>query len=191
MTKYITKLISGETMYYLKDTEARTNLIDKTEKGAANGVATLNASGIIPDSQIPATVSNSVGVAYGVCSTEANVAAKIVTVSNANWERKTGSIIGVKFTNTNTVDSDAENIITLNVNSTGAASISYNGSANPTGTNPDIYGNADDYIFYMFDGTYWVWMTTGYIIDTKNTAGSTNTSSKIYLIGATSQTSDS
>ena len=51
--KYITKLISGEDLYYLKDTEARTNLIDKTEKGVAGGVATLDNSGKVPSSQLP------------------------------------------------------------------------------------------------------------------------------------------
>ena len=58
MAKYITKLISGETMYYLKDTEARTNLIDKTEKGAAGGVATLDNSGKVPSSQLPSYVDD-------------------------------------------------------------------------------------------------------------------------------------
>ena len=53
MAKYISKLINGEDLYYLKDTEARANLIDKTEKGAASGVATLDQNGKIPDSQLP------------------------------------------------------------------------------------------------------------------------------------------
>ena len=53
MAKYISKLINGEELYYLKDTEARANLIDKTEKGAASGVATLDQNGKVPDSQLP------------------------------------------------------------------------------------------------------------------------------------------
>jgi len=191
MVKHISKIAYGSDVYYVKDVEARSALIDKSEKGATSGVATLDEDGLIPYQQMPNKVSSAAYVAYGTCSTEANVAAKVVTLSNANWECKTGSIIGVKFVNTNTVDSDSENIITLNVNNNGAVSISYDGSANPEGTNPEIYGRAGDYIFYMFDGTYWVWLTTGYIVDTKNTAGSTNTSNKIYLIGATSQTAES
>lgn len=59
MAKYISKLINGEDLYYLKDSEARTNLIDKSEKGAASGVATLDATGKIPSSQIPSDIIES------------------------------------------------------------------------------------------------------------------------------------
>lgn len=58
MTKYITKLISGDQMYYLKDTEAREALVDKTEKGVANGIATLDSSGKVPSSQLPSYVDD-------------------------------------------------------------------------------------------------------------------------------------
>ena len=53
MAKYISKLINGEELYYLKDSEARANLIDKSEKGAASGVATLDENGKVPSSQLP------------------------------------------------------------------------------------------------------------------------------------------
>lgn len=56
--KYITKLITGEDLYYLKDTEARNNLIDKTEKGVAGGVATLDDYGKVPSSQLPSYVDD-------------------------------------------------------------------------------------------------------------------------------------
>lgn len=58
MVKYISKLINGEELYYLKDTEARANLIDKSEKGAASGVATLDSSGKVPSSQLPSYVDD-------------------------------------------------------------------------------------------------------------------------------------
>lgn len=53
MEKYISKVINGEELYYLKDSEARANLIDKSEKGAASGVATLDENGKVPSSQLP------------------------------------------------------------------------------------------------------------------------------------------
>lgn len=161
--------------------------INKSEMGSANGVATLDANGIILESQIPQSVKNKVGTAYGVCSTESNVAEKTVVISDATWQLKTGSIIGVKYMNTNTADVDGNTTITLNVNSTGAKSILYNGVADPTGTLPEVYGTGGTNIYYMYDGTYWVWLTNGFVIDTKNTTGATNTNNKIYLVGATSQ----
>lgn len=57
MAKYISKLINGEELYYLKDSEARANLIDKSEKGAVSGVATLDENGKVPSSQLPASHS--------------------------------------------------------------------------------------------------------------------------------------
>jgi len=56
MAKYISKLINGEDLYYLKDSEARANLIDKSEKGAASGVATLDETGKVSSEQLPEDV---------------------------------------------------------------------------------------------------------------------------------------
>lgn len=53
MEKYISKVINGEELYYLKDSEARANLIDKSEKGAVSGVATLDETGKVPSEQLP------------------------------------------------------------------------------------------------------------------------------------------
>lgn len=58
MVKYIGKIVLGEDMYHIKDIEARTNLIDKSEKGAASGVATLDANGKVPSSQLPSYVDD-------------------------------------------------------------------------------------------------------------------------------------
>lgn len=85
------------------------------------------------------------GIGYATCSTTADSAAKVVTL--ANFKRKTGSIITVKFTNGNTNSQP-----TLNVNSTGAAIIVTSGSLRPTvGTI-----KANDVVTFVFDGTYWV-----------------------------------
>ena len=66
-----------------------------------------------------------VNIGYGTCTTAADVAAKEVTLEdNPNWELKPGSIVFVKFSNTNTASRP-----TLNVNSTGAKPIYYRGAA--------------------------------------------------------------
>lgn len=85
------------------------------------------------------------GIGYATCSTAAGTAAKVVTL--ANFKRKTGSIITVKFTNGNT-DSQP----TLNVNSTGAAVITTSNNLRPT---VGII-KAGDVVTFVFDGTYWV-----------------------------------
>ena len=97
-------------------------------------------------------------IAYGICSTAAGTAEKAVTISNPNWELKTGCVIGVKFTNTNTFSATASAHVSLNVNNTGAKNIYWNNSASPTGTNTTAFGYANRIIYYMYDGTYWVWM---------------------------------
>lgn len=91
--------------------------------------------------------------AMATCSTAAATAAKIVTISNnAMWRFRPGAEIIVKFTNTNTASN-----VTLNVNNTGAKHIWYNTSVY-TGHGGTICGNANRYVRYVYDGTYWVWM---------------------------------
>ena len=86
------------------------------------------------------------GIGYATCSTAASTAAKVVTL--ANFKRKTGSIVTVKFTN----GSISAAAITLNVNSTGAARIVTSGGLQPAmGTI-----KANDVVTFVFDGTYWV-----------------------------------
>jgi hypothetical protein len=121
-------------------------------------------------------------VAYGTCDTAAATAAKVVTLSgNTQWKLTNGAIIMVKFTNSNSASS-----VTLNVNSTGAYPIWYS-DAEYTGAGTAYTGYAGRVITYMFNGTHWVWVSGSYDANTQSNTNSTDTSSKIYLIGATSQ----
>lgn len=123
-------------------------------------------------------------IAYGTCSTVAETAEKVVQIEgNSDWVLKVGSIIIVKFTITNTASN-----VTLNVNNTGAKSIWYNNAVYTANSNV-VCGYANRYTTYMYDGTNWVWISHGVDnnSDTKNTAGSTDSSSKLFLVGATSQ----
>lgn len=113
-------------------------------------------------------------VPYAECSTVAATAAKVVTVSNFALEA--GAQILVKFANTNTASNP-----TLNVSSTGAKAIYYKGSAISAS-----YLAANRVYEFVYDGTNYV-LIGDIDTDTKNTAGSTNSTSKLYLIGATSQ----
>lgn len=96
-------------------------------------------------------------IAYGTCSTTADVAEKAVVLSgNTNWSLKTGSIIMVKFD----VSNSAENV-KINVNNTGAYPIWYN-NAEYTSNGTAYTGYANRTITYMFNGTHYVWITSSY-----------------------------
>lgn len=97
--------------------------------------------------------------ALATCDTSASAQNKVATVSESVWRRKVGCIVAVKYTNTNTYSSTTSAPVTLNVNGTGAANIYYGSTASPTGTNTAAFGYAGRYTYYMWDGTYWVWLS--------------------------------
>ena len=116
--------------------------------------------------------------AIATCSTAAATAAKVITVDDSSWALRAGCIICVKFTYSNTASN-----VTLNVNGSGAKSIWYN-SAVYTSATTTYTGYAGRYIYYMYDGTYWVWLhcawnpdtntyTTGYCSTGAGTAAKT------------------
>lgn len=80
---------------------------------------------------------------YGTCSTTASTTAK--TVSLTGFNLTTGAQIIVKFTYTNTASNP-----TLNINSTGARSIYYNGTNIPTSALA-----ANRVYKFVYDGSYW------------------------------------
>lgn len=92
---------------------------------------------------------------FGTCATAGGTAAKVVSVSDPSWELKIGTIIGIKFTYTNTATH-----VTLNVNNTGAKQIWYD-YASYTDSNPKVCGFAGRLNYYMYDGTYWCWLNRG------------------------------
>lgn len=105
---------------------------------------------------IPGSDTNNRRAFYGTCATAAATAAKVVTLSNTTgWELVAGTIVGVKFTYTNTAQNP-----TLNVNSTGAKSIWYGQAVLTTG-NLNKAGYANRVEYYMYDGTNWVWINWG------------------------------
>lgn len=95
----------------------------------------------------------------GICETAANQKDKVAYV-DGYFVLRTGVRVAIKYSYSNTYSNVTSSPITLNVNNTGAKNIWYNtthsGSGN-TGTNTTIYGVANRYHYYVYDGTYWVW----------------------------------
>lgn len=111
--------------------------------------ATTSANGLMTSAD--KTKMNNTNVAWGTCSTAAATAAKVITISgNTNWALAAGSIIGVKFSATNTAQNP-----TFNVNNTGAKKVWYNTGVITTG-NLSYAGVANRPMYYMYDGTQYV-----------------------------------
>ena len=75
-----------------------------------------------------------------------------------NFALQKGVIVGVRFTNTNTFEATSENSIALNVNSSGAIPIYFDGTATPLGSSKVAFGEAGYTHFYQYDGTNWVFI---------------------------------
>ncbi len=128
---------------------------------------------------------------YATCTTAAATKDKVATISGVeDYVLRVGAIVGVKFTNTNTFNASATaGYVTLNVNNTGAKNIWWNNTGTPTGTNTKAFGYANRVNYYMYDGTYWVFLSastddnsTGYLSYTATSVGNTDTNTQ-YLIG--------
>lgn len=89
------------------------------------------------------------GAYYGTSSTGYSTSAKVVT-SESFQTLTTGVVVTVRFSNYNSVGSSA---LTLNVNGTGAQTISVGGVATSS-TNQLLWG-AGAVITFVYDGTYW------------------------------------
>jgi hypothetical protein len=124
---------------------------------------------------------------YGVCSTAAATAAKVVTVDNFSLE--TGAVVIVKFTKANSVANP-----TLNVNSTGAkAIVRYGSTAASTGTTTSGWTEGAVQLF-VYDGTYWVrdyWYNTTYSLKGLGGVGTITTSATAPLNLSASKTDTS
>ena len=125
-------------------------------------VATTSAAGLM--SAADKTKINNTNIAYGTCSTAAATAAKVITISgNTNWTLTAGSLIMIKFTETNTAENP-----TFNVNGTGAKSVWYSTSVITT-SSLSYAGYANRPATYMYDGTQFVFVSWSYDTNTTYT----------------------
>lgn len=83
---------------------------------------------------------------YGTSSTGISVQTKVSTIDN--YVLTTGSLVSITFSNSNTYTSAK---IMLNVNSTGAKDVYYNGAV--TSSTNTLLWNAKDTLTFMYDGT--------------------------------------
>lgn len=115
---------------------------------------------------------------YGVCSTAAATAAKTVNIATGTFPTldasATGTRITIKFTNANTASTP-----TLNVNSKGAKGIYYKGTQ--ITTDSSVLQGICDFIYDNANG----W---NLLENLDNTTGATNDASKLFIIGAKTQT---
>ena len=130
--------------------------IPASAKGAASGVAPLDANSKVDSQYLPSYLikGNTGGVFYGTCSTAAGTVAKVVECADFTSDNlKAGAIIIVSFTTTN---SGAVASLTMNVNGTGAKPIKYinNGTLGNLSSAGYLKANVE-YPFY-YDGTNWV-----------------------------------
>ena len=119
---------------------------DKGDKGDAGATGPQGPKGDTGDNK----------VGYGNCSTEADVAEKIVTVDDPNWKLEVGSLIMVRFSVANSAGN-----VTLNVNNTGAYGIRTTGDSAYTGTSTTYTGAVNRGLTYIFDGSHWQWISSG------------------------------
>lgn len=113
---------------------------------------------------------------YGTCSTASEARIKEVVIDSNDFYCVSGTLIAVKFYTTNSCDATSTNPIQLKVETLDAASIYYNTGIPTSGTNVIPFGTANIINYYMWDGTYWLFV--GHSIDS-NTTYSGMTSAEI------------
>ena len=104
-------------------------------------------------------INNNSFIEYGTCSTASNTAVKIVNITNPLWQLRTGSIIVIKNSATNTAINPK-----LNINNTGEKSIWYN-DAIITNSYLKMAGNQTRPSMYIYNGTNYIWI--GWAVDGK------------------------
>ena len=122
--------------------------VNHVENGAVTGSYNIQGTGgttVTTDANadiLVNTTMQSLGGGYGECSTAASTDAKTVAITG--FTLQDGALVSVKFTNAVTVTSAA----TLNINSTGAKNIYYNGAALTSGVI-----RAGDLVTFKYDAT--------------------------------------
>lgn len=110
-------------------------------------------------------------VYYGTCTTAANTYKKVATVEtfplDGNGKPLVGTVVAIKYSNSNSYKTVGQTY-QLNVNSTGDYPMYYNNAelATSTSANTLVAGYKNRNIFYMFNGTQWVWLTSSYDANT-------------------------
>ena len=111
-----------------------------------SAVSETNGKIAVTRANLPDTINNAKSLNNSVtCSTAAGTAAKTVSLSGFTLVKGAKLIIYLQNTNT------AQSALTLNVNSTGAKTIVWDGSV----TSATVYAMTAGYYNCYYDGTYW------------------------------------
>ena len=137
---------------------------------------TASEVGALPDTTtIPSKVSdltNDLGfvtgskIYVGTCETAAATPGKVATVEtfplDSNNKPEIGTVVAIKYSNSNSYKTSGTTH-TLNVNSTGAFPMYYNNAelVSTTSANTLVAGYKNRYTYYVFNGTQWVWLSSG------------------------------
>lgn len=128
-----------------------TNVQTFTANATSNATANITVPTKISD------LSNTSGglITYCTCTSAADATTKTITVDSgdSNWTLRKGTVIAVRFTNTNTASN-----VKFNVGGSGDKSVYYNTAVN-TGSSNSIFGYANRTVLYVYDGTNWVWLS--------------------------------
>jgi len=127
---------------------------------------TANSGNLVNSGNIKKAIDTAPRFYLGTCSTAGNVAIKQVDIPNFPTQLVNGvetpivgSVIAVQYQYRSEAVTEQR---TLKVNNTSAYPVWY-GSAEDTlvSSNETIYGNAGRYVYYLFNGTHWVWVNYG------------------------------
>lgn len=129
-------------------------------------VPTSNSTNPVTSGGVKTAIDTAPRFYLGTCSTAGNVAIKQVDIPNfpttlVNGEEIpiVGSVIAVKFSNNDAASSEQKKI---KVNNTSAYPVWYYAQEWTEGSKTSaIFGAANKYVYYVFNGTHWVWVSHG------------------------------
>jgi len=129
-------------------------------------VPTTNSNNLVNSGNIKKAIDIAPRFYLGTCSTAGNVAIKQVDIPNFPTQLVdgvetpiVGSVIAVKFVNNDAATSEQKKI---KVNNTSAYPVWYNFyEVDSTNASATVFGANGRYIHYVFNGTYWVWVSHG------------------------------
>lgn len=159
------------------DVQPQTDISGKQDALTFDDAPTANSGNVVKSGGVKTAIDAAPRFYIGTCSTAGNVAIKQVdipgfptTLVDGVETPIVGSVIAVKFANNDAATSEQKKI---KVNNTSAYPLWYD-YVEPTITSSSytLYGRANAYIFYLFNGTHWVWVNWGADNNTTYTAGS-------------------
>lgn len=133
---------------------------------------TTSSTDLVTSGGVKTAIDTAPRFYLGTCSTAGNVAIKQVDIPNFPTQLVNGvetpivgSVIAVKFSNTDEATSTQKKI---KVNNTSAYPVWYS-NTELTGTSAHWagFGSANTYLYFAFSGTHWVWVSHGLDFDTR------------------------